>query len=64
MVKRITPATVNLSPALNNGGIVSMVTLIAKKVEPLISHRAIRINHNFERFSSVRGRGCTPKHYW
>jgi hypothetical protein len=36
MVKRINPAIENLSPALNNGGIVSIATLIAKKLEPFI----------------------------
>jgi hypothetical protein len=46
MVKRISPAAMNLSPALNRGGIVSMVILIAKKLEPLMSHNAIKINVN------------------
>jgi len=47
-VKRINPAIENLSPALNSGGMLSIATLIAKKLEPFIIHSATRIIHIFD----------------
>ena len=38
----------NLSPALSKGGMVSMATLIARKLEPLIIQSDIRISHTFD----------------
>ena len=45
----------NLIPALSNGGMVSIVSLIAKKLEPLIIHSVIRISHILERFRGLVG---------
>jgi len=38
----------NLSPALSRGAIVSIATLMARKLEPLIIPSDIRINYTFD----------------
>ena len=48
MVKSIAPEIENLRPALSSGGIVSIATLIAIKLEPFIIQREIRIRHTFD----------------
>jgi hypothetical protein len=47
MVKSMAPEIENLRPALSKGGIVSIAT--ARKLEPLIIQRDIRISHTFDR---------------
>ena len=46
--KKLAPEIENLNPALSNGGMVSIATLIARKLEPLIIQRDTRINHTFD----------------
>ena len=46
--KSIAPEIENLSPALSRGGIVSIATLMARKLEPLIIQSDTKISHTFD----------------
>jgi len=46
--KKYAPEIENLNPALSKGGIVSIATFMARKLEPLIIQRDTRINHTFD----------------
>ncbi|HKX97694.1 MAG TPA: hypothetical protein VJL78_07665 [Candidatus Nitrosocosmicus sp.] len=44
-MNNIGPAKLKCKPALKRGGMVSMATLMARKLEPLITQSEIKINH-------------------
>jgi hypothetical protein len=44
----IAPEIENLNPALSMRGMISIATLIARKLEPLMIQRETRISHTFD----------------